>query len=167
MAGCQPSFPPLKTLDIQLNNLPVQPTPFIGRAQEVAAVVALLCREDVRLLTLTGPGGTGKTRLGLQVAADLSDRFADGVFFVNLAPLTDPELVVPTIAQALGVREQGNQPLLESLKDHLRDRHLLLLLDNFEQVITAAVQVAELLAACPTLKILVTSRVVLHVQAER
>ncbi len=167
IAGCQASFPPLKTLDIQLNNLPVQPTPFIGRAQEVAAVTALLCREDVRLLTLTGPGGTGKTRLGLQVAADLSDRFADGVFFVNLAPLTDPELVVPTIAQALGVREQRNQPLLDSLKDHLRDRHLLLLLDNFEQVITAAVQVAELLAACPPLKILVTSRVVLRVQAER
>jgi predicted ATPase/class 3 adenylate cyclase len=167
ISGFPADFPPLKTLDTHPNNLPIQPNSLIGREKEVAAVQRLLGREDVRLLTLTGPGGTGKTRLGLQVAADLSDRFADGVFFVNLAPLTDPELVVPTIAQALGVREQGNQPLLDSLKDHLRDRHLLLLLDNFEQVIAAAVQVAELLAACPNLKILVTSRVVLHVQAER
>jgi predicted ATPase/class 3 adenylate cyclase/DNA-binding CsgD family transcriptional regulator len=160
-------FPPLRTLDTSPNNLPIQPTTFIGREQELTVVGDLLRRQEVRLLTLTGPGGIGKTRLGLQVAANLSDRFTDGVFFVNLAPLTDPELVVSTIAQALGVREQRDQPLLESLKDHLRDRHLLLLLDNFEQVITAAVQTAELLVACPTLKILVTSRVVLHVQAER
>src|SRR5207244_8921157 len=158
---------PLKTLDIQLNNLPVQPTPFIGRAQEVAAVVALLCREDVRLLTLTGPGGTGKTRLGLQVAADLSDRFADGVFFVNLAPLTDPELVVPTIAQALDLKETGEQPLRDLLQASLQDKQLLLLLDNFEQVLGAASQVADLLAACPRLKVLVTSRAVLHVRGEQ
>ena len=98
------------------NNLPVQLTPLIGREKEVAAVQHLLQREDVRLVTLTGPGGTGKTRLGLQVAAELSDLFADGVYFVNLAPLSDPELVVPTIAQTLGLKEVSDQSLLDLVK---------------------------------------------------
>jgi predicted ATPase/serine/threonine protein kinase/DNA-binding CsgD family transcriptional regulator len=147
--------------------VPTSLSSFVGRQQEVESISALLRRPDVHLLTLTGPGGIGKTRLSLQVAAELADRFADGVCFVNLAPLSDAELVVPTIAQVLGVRERGNQPLLQSLQDALRDRHLLLLLDNFEQVIEAAVQVAALLTTCPTLKILVTSRAGLHVQAER
>src|SRR5437762_5350565 len=97
MADFQASFPPLNTLDTHLNNLPVQLTPFIGREQELTAVQQLLCREEVHLLTMTGPGGAGKTRLGLQVAAELSHRFADGVFFVNLAPVSDPALVVPSI----------------------------------------------------------------------
>ncbi len=166
MAGCQASFPPLKTLDIQLNNLPVQPTPFIGRAQEVAAVVALLCREDVRLLTLTGPGGTGKTRLGLQVGAELSEVFPDGVFFVNLAPLSDAAFVLPAIAQVLDVKEIGVCSLLDLLQAFLREKQQLLLLDNFEQVVRAALPVVELLAACPKLKIVVTSRMTLHVRAE-
>src|SRR6266705_1338678 len=134
ITGCQASFPPLKTLDIQLNNLPVQPTPFIGREQEVAAVVALLCREDVHLVTLTGPGGTGKTRLGLQVAAELSEVFPDGVFFVNLAPLSDPAFVLPAIAQVLDVKELGGYTQLDLLQAFLREKQLLLLLDNFEQV---------------------------------
>lgn len=165
--GLAADFPPLKTLERYPNNLPIQPTLLIGREQEVVAVAALLRREDVHLLTLTGPGGTGKTRLGLQVAAEVSDRFADGVFFVNLAPLSDPELVISGAAQALGVKEIGGQSILDLMKAFLREKDLLLLLDNFEQVAGAALQVAELLAVCPKLKILVTSRMALHVRAEQ
>ncbi len=166
ISGLPADFPPLRTLDTHPNNLPVQLTPFIGREQEVATVQQLLSREEVRLLTLTGPGGAGKTRLGLQAAAELSDHFADGVFFVNLVPISDPALVMPTIAQTLDIREVTGQPLLERLQEELRQKQMLLLLDNFEQVVTAAIQVVELLAACPELKILVTSREVLHVRAE-
>jgi predicted ATPase/DNA-binding CsgD family transcriptional regulator len=159
-------FPPLSTLDTLPNNLPIQLTPFIGREQEVTAVCGLLLREDVRLMTLTGPGGTGKTRLGVQVAAELTDSFANGVFFVNLAPVNDTALVVPTIAETLGIQEGAGQSVLERLREDLRQKQILLLLDNFEQVVSAAGQVVDLLAACPRLKVLVTSREVLHVQAE-
>ena len=159
-------FPPLSTLDTFPNNLPVQFTPFIGREQELSTIQQLLLQEDVRLATLTGPGGTGKTRLGLQLAAELSHSFAHGVFFVNLAPISDPELVVPTIAETLGMREGVGQSLLERLREDLRQKQMLLLLDNFEQVVSATVQVVDLLAACPRLKVLVTSREVLHVRAE-
>jgi predicted ATPase/class 3 adenylate cyclase/DNA-binding CsgD family transcriptional regulator len=167
ITGLPTDFPPLKTLDASPNNLPVQPTPFIGREKEVAAVTALLDREDVRLLTLTGPGGTGKTRLGLQVAAELSERFPDGVYFVNLAPISDPALVVPIIAQTLDVKETAGQPLLNLLREFLREKQLLLLLDNFEQVVSASVYVADLLTVCPKLKVIVTSRAVLHVRGEQ
>ena len=160
-------FPPLKSLTHQTHNLPVQPTPFLGREQEVAAVCNLLHRPEVRLVTLTGPGGIGKTRLGLQVAAELADLFADGVFLVPLAPVSDPKQVVPTSIQTLGISEAGGQPPLALLKTALKDKHMLLLLDNFEQVVDAAVVVAEVLTACPKLTMLVTSRVVLRVQAER
>ncbi len=159
-------FPPLKTLDISPNNLPIQPTPFIGREQELTVVGELLLREDVRLLTLTGPGGTGKTRLGLQVVAELSDMFPDGAFFVNLAPISDPALVMSIIAETLGIREVAGHLPLGHLKEFLHQKQMLLLLDNFEQVVSAASQVADLLATCPKLKILVTSREVLHVRAE-
>jgi len=160
-------FPPLRTLDTYPNNLPTQHTPFIGREQELTAVGHLLSREEVRLVTLTGPGGTGKTRLGVQVAAELTDAFADGVFFVNLAPVSDPSLVVPTIAETLGIQEAGGRPLHERLKEEVQRKQMLLLLDNFEQVVSAAVQVVDLLSTCPRLKVLVTSRETLHVRAEQ
>jgi predicted ATPase len=164
--GMPDDFPPLKTLDRHAYNLPMLPTPLIGREQAVRQVVDLLRREDVRLVTLTGTGGTGKTRLGLQVAAEVADAFTDGVWFVRLSRLTDPALVVPTIAQTLNLRESGDLPVNEILAEWLRQRNLLLLLDNFEQVVEAAVEVADLLATSLGLKVVVTSRVALHLQGE-
>src|SRR5579863_7459246 len=160
-------FPALKSLERHPHNLPMQPTPFIGREREVASVCALLSQPDIRLVTLTGPAGVGKTRLALQVAAELSDQFADGLFLVALAPLSDPEQVIPAIIQTLGISDLSSQVPLTLLKTSLKDKQMLLLLDNFEQVIDAAVVVAQLLAACPRLRIIVTSQVVLRVQAER
>src|SRR6266545_119370 len=160
-------FPALRTPDVRPHNLPAQLTPLIGRTEEVAAVCDRLQRDDVRLLTLTGPGGTGKTRLAVQVAAELLEAFVDGVWFVDLAPLSDPALVLPTIIETLGLKEIGGQLPVEQLKDYLRGKQLLLVLDNFEQIVDAASQVAELLAAAPQLKVLVTSRVVLRVRGEK
>ena len=146
------------------HNLPLHLTSFVGREREIAEIKRLLTR--ARLLTLTGPGGCGKTRLAVQVAAAAGSDFKDGVHFVSLAPITDPELVVSSIAQALGVREQGSRPLLDGLGDSLREKHLLLLLDNFERLISAALVVTELLAAAPRLQVLVTSRESLHLSGE-
>ena len=148
------------------HNMPAQLTPLIGRKQEVTAVGTLLRHPEVRLLTLTGPGGVGKTRLGLEVAAELLDDYPDGICFVPLASISDPDLVVPTIAQALGIKEAGEQPVASLLQAYLQDKRLLLLLDNFEQVTAAAPRLADLLADCPQLKILVTSRAVLHIRGE-
>jgi predicted ATPase/class 3 adenylate cyclase len=159
-------FPPLKTIERRASNLPAQMTPLIGRVQEASAVCALLRRPDVRLLNLIGPGGTGKTRLGLQVASDMLDEFESGIYFVGLTPISVPTLVAATIAQTLGLKEGSGQPVAESLKDFLRNKHLLLLLDNFEQVVDAAPLLAELLAAAPRLKMLITSRAVLHLTGE-
>jgi predicted ATPase/class 3 adenylate cyclase len=160
------SFPPLKTLDVRLNNLPIQPTPLLGREREVAEIADLLRREDVRLLTLTGTGGTGKTRLALQSAAELIDEFEDGVFFVALAPVSDPELVASTLSGALSVSESAGRALKEDLRDYLSDKELLLVLDNFEQVVDAAPLVGELISGCPGLEVLVTSRVSLRIYGE-
>ncbi len=148
------------------HNLPAQPTPFIGRQAEVKAGKDLLMRDDVHLLTLTGPGGTGKTRMALQAAYDLVDRFEDGVYFVDLAPIREPESVFAAIAQTVGLRETSDRPLFDELKGQLRAKTMLLLLDNFEQVTAAAAKVGELLRDCSQLKLLVTSREALHVRGE-
>jgi predicted ATPase/DNA-binding SARP family transcriptional activator len=148
------------------SNLPAQLTSFVGRETEVAEVTALLAR--TRLLTVTGPGGTGKTRLALEVAAGIAGDVADGTFFVDLAPVSDPALVVPTIAATLGIREEGRErPVMQALEEDLRRRRVLLLLDNFEQVLDAASVVTQLLAAAAGLKVLVTSRAPLRVRGEQ
>jgi predicted ATPase len=148
------------------NNLPTQLTPLIGREREVALAREVLLRQDVRLLTFTGPGGVGKTRLALRVAKRLKEDFSGGLYLIRLAPIRDPDLVIPTIAQTLGLREAGERPLIERLKAYLRDKRLLLLLDNFEQVAQAGPLVVELLGTCPHLKVLVTSRATLHLSGE-
>ncbi len=145
---------------------PLPASPLIGREQEVKNICTCLQRPEVRLLTLTGTGGVGKTRLGLQVASELEQFFADGVYFVPLAAISDPDLVMLTIAQTFGIKEaRGRQPF-DLLKELLREKQLLLVLDNFEQVEEAAPNLCELLDACSLLKIAVTSRAVLHLQGE-
>ena len=150
-------------------SLPAPRTPLIGREQELAAVKKLLISGSARLITLTGAGGSGKTRLGLQAASEVIDEFPGGVYFVALASITDPATVTSTVAQVLGVRHTGGKPLAEALQDHLRllvHAPTLLLLDNFEHLLAAAPLVGELLEACAPLKVLVTSRAVLHVYGE-
>ena len=164
--GLEHDFPPPRTLDARPNNLPTQLTRFIGRGDEIATISELLGRN--RLVTLTGPGGTGKTRLALEVAAHTLADFGDGVFFVDLAAVTDPKLVPATIAAALRVREEPGRALTETLGDQLRERELLLVLDNFEQVVHAAPGLLEpLLRVAPGVRMVVTSRVPLHLYGEQ
>jgi class 3 adenylate cyclase len=167
LPGLENEFPALRTLENRPTNLPTQPTPLIGREQELVDVASLLRREEIRLLTLSGVGGTGKTRLAVQLAADLLEEFPDGVFFVNLASIRDPSLVLATVAETLAVRERTGQSLEETLAEYLRERRLLLLLDNFEQVLAGAPSLAVLLAAAPHLKLLVTSRAPLRLAGEQ
>jgi len=166
IAGLITSFPPLKTLDSFSNNLPTQLTPFIGREREIAAVLGLIRNPDVHLVTLVGPGGTGKTRLSLQIAAEVIDEFQHGVWFVDLSPITNPDRVIPEIANTLGLQESADEPLETTLFRYLSSRSMLLVLDNYEQVITAAHMAGKMLTGAPHLKVLITSRETLQVYGE-
>ena len=160
IAGLPETFPSLRTLENRPTNLPVQPTPLIGRERELETVSKLLGRDDVRLLTLTGPGGAGKTRLALQAAAELVEEFPQGVYLVTLEPVADPTLLLPTIGQTIGARETA------ALSDFLATRRTLLVLDNLEHLLEATPALSTLLAAAPRLKLLATSRTPLHLSGE-
>jgi predicted ATPase/class 3 adenylate cyclase len=163
--GIARTFPPLRSLGLVPNNLPLQRTSFVGREQEMHEITRLLTTS--RLTTVSGPGGSGKTRLALAVAAAVSEMFVGGVFYVALDPVDEPGMVAPTIAETLGVREPDAGAALNGLVGHLRDKELLLLLDNFEHVATAAPLVSELLASCPKLRVLTTSRTPLRLSGEQ
>ncbi|WP_158506192.1 tetratricopeptide repeat protein [Synechocystis sp. PCC 7509] len=164
-ASVQQSVPE-RASQIGQGTLPTPPTPLVGREQEIEAVTALLHRTGVRLVTLTGPGGIGKSRLALAVGAKLGSSFENGVRFVALAAITDPELVASRVAKALGLLESGSQPPLEDLKSYLHNKRLLLILDNFEQVTAASPLIAELLGAAPGIQVIVTSRTMLRLSGE-
>jgi predicted ATPase/class 3 adenylate cyclase len=166
-ATLRSEFPAPNTLDGRPNNLPQQATEFLGRADELAAIHLMLDSPTTRLLTITGPGGAGKTRIGLQVAAEELDRFPDGVFFVDLSAEREPDTVFDAIAGALDIPVSGGSDALQVLETRLRDSRMLLLLDNFEQVTAASVSLSELLQHAPGLKALVTSRETLRVRAEK
>lgn len=164
--GLSSEFTALLTLEAFPTNLPVQLTPFIGREREVEQVGNQLCSEDASVVTLTGPGGVGKTRLALQAAAAIVDRFGDGVFFVGLAPVQSVELALSTIAQTLGIQGGGVQPVKELITHYMHHKSVLVVLDNLEQLAGIDSAIAELVSACPTLKILATSRIVLGIPQE-
>ncbi len=159
-------FPPIKSLSPRVTNLPAQLTSFVGRNAEVNEVCRLLRLPNVRLVTILGPGGIGKSRISLQIGASLQDEYEDGIFFVPLAPVNRPDAVIEVIAQNLKVEETGNTSMLESVKDHLHNRQVLLVLDNFEHVVDSAPLINELLAAAPRIKILITSREELLIYGE-
>ena len=165
-AGLETEFPPLRTLENRPTNLPAQATPLVGRASELDALQALLADEDIRLVTLTGPGGTGKTRLALHAAAEMVELFPNGVWLVSLEAVHDPALLLPTIAQTLGLYESGDRPLDSIVHEHLAGQRVLLVLDNFEQLLDAARTVSNLLDAAPGVQMLVTSRAPLRIAAE-
>src|SRR6059036_40115 len=165
ISGCAADFPPLRTLDRTSTFLPAQPSTFIGRAREIAEGQRLL--EKARLVTLTGPGGTGKTRLSLRIAEESAEGFGDGTYFVPLAPISDPELVPSTIAHSLGVQVSGSEMPLRRVLDHVKDKRMLLVLDNFEQILPAASIVGQLLGASAGLKVIASSRAPLRIAGEQ
>ena len=162
--GVPSDFPPLRSLDTATNNLPTQLTSFLGREREVSDICELLTTH--RLVTLTGPGGTGKTRLSVQAAAEVMDRFPGGAYFVRLAPIREIELVLPTIAQTIGLADPGRNPV-ERLAEHVGDKRMLVVLDNLEQVVDAAGDIAELLRLVPGLHMIATSRSALRIYGEQ
>ena len=166
LEGLPTEFPPLNTVENRFASLPALPNAFVGRERELAEARERLARDDVRLLTLIGPGGTGKTRLALQLASELVDELPGGAAFVLLTPVREAERVVPAIAQALGLRDQPDESALETLLDYLRDKRMLLVLDNFEHVLAAAPALSSLLAAAPGVKVLATSRSPLRLRQE-
>jgi predicted ATPase/class 3 adenylate cyclase len=161
------AFPALRTLETHPHNLPIQLTPLLGRDEDVAAICACVAEYGARLVTLTGPGGTGKTRLALAVAAELLDDFPDGVWFVDLAPLNDPALVLPTVARTLGLREGSDQSLAEVVSGYLAAKRLVIVLDNYEHLLRAVPVISDLLRAGPAIVLLVTSREPLHLRGEQ
>src|SRR6266545_6960428 len=165
IAGLPNDFPPVRSLDRTPNNFPTQVTTFIGRAPEMRNGLRLL--DSTRLLTLTGPGGTGKTRLSLQLAAEAATGFPDGAFWVPLAPISDPELVPSTIAHALGLHVGGKEDPLQRVLEHVRGKRMLLVLDNFEQILPAASSVSALLGSGPDLKVITSSRAPLRISGEQ
>jgi predicted ATPase/class 3 adenylate cyclase len=164
--GLPSEFPPLASLDSSPHNLPTQPTPLIGREKELAEITRLLFDDHARIVTLVGPGGMGKTRLAIQAAAETVDRFADGAFLVDLAPVKNVEQVLPAIAKALNIRERGTDDLMDTIRSSLADRSMLVVLDNYEQIIEAASVTAELAGSCPGVCFLVTSREALRIRGE-
>lgn len=168
LPGLPDAFPPLKTLDRLPNNLPIEPTPLLGRERELADLRDLVLQPAVRLVSLLGPGGAGKTSLALQLAADLAEHFPDGVYFIALAPVSDAAFVLPTLTQTLGVREVAGESLAETLRAFVREKRLLLILGNLEQILApTATLVTDLLRAGSQLKLLATSRSPLRVRGER
>ncbi len=163
--GLLADFPPLRSIGVRAGNLPVQLTTFVGRDTELEEAAELLAR--TRVLTLTGPGGTGKTRMSLELATRAADDFDDGAWFVPLEPIRDASLVAPRISAALGLSDTGTRPVLETLGEWLSGRRILIVLDNFEQVVAAAPVVADLLRAAPRLKVIVTSRAALRISGEQ
>jgi predicted ATPase/class 3 adenylate cyclase len=163
--GCPADFPPIRSLDRTPTNIPPQPSTFIGREREIAEGQRLL--EKARLVTLTGPGGTGKTRLSIRIAEESAHEFADGTYFVPLAPIVDPELVPSTIAHTLGVQVGGSEMPLARVLEHVREKRMLLVLDNFEQILPAATVVRDLLVAGPYLKVIASSRAALRLSGEQ
>ena len=165
--GLEEDFPALRSMSAHPTNLPARLPTLIGREDEIAAVVELLSSEDLSMVTVVGPGGTGKTRVVLAVGAELLSVFADGVFFVDLSALSDASLVVPAIAQTLSLREASGRSLTETLEDYLSTKEMVLILDNFEQVMDAAAEVSSLALSSPSLKVVVTSREALRIEGER
>jgi predicted ATPase/class 3 adenylate cyclase len=166
-SGLETAFPPLRTLSARFANIPALGGPLVGRADEVAAIVRLFAEEDERLVTLTGPGGTGKTSLALRAGAELLERMTGGVVFCDLAPVTDPGLLASAVAAALGLREKGGVSALELIVSFAGDKQLMLILDNLEQLLDGVAVISQLLDACPELAIVATSRAPLRLARER